>query len=237
MGKESGAPVGLTDRDEQVLGRVALLRGLDEKARYRVIRGAAVKRYPRGATLFIQGDPATVFFVILSGWVKLFRTTEDGAESVIAVLTRGESFAEAANFDQSVFPVSAVAIEDARLLVVPAQRFIDSLQENGDYAVAMLASMSRRLRGLVSQIEQLTVRSAAERLAAFLVNQSVADNGEALVHLPLEKALIAGRLGMQPETFSRALSKLRSVGVACDGNEIRIADVAMLRDYSNRRGR
>lgn len=222
----------LTDEDRLVLARVPLLRGLDEAARRDVTGDGAVKLYRRGATLFIQGDPAEAVFVILDGWIKLFRTTQEGAESVIAVFSRGESFAEAAIFDRSVYPVSAMAIEDSRLLLLPARPFIAKLERNSAYALAMLASMSSRLRRLVRQIEQLTVRSSTERLADFLLSLCDGASGSAMIRLPLEKALIAGRLGMQPETFSRALSKLRQHGVQCRGNEVTIKDIDALARFA-----
>ena len=83
-----------------------------------------------------------------------------------------------------------------------------------------------------SQIEQLTVRSSPERLAKFLFELSGVRSGQTTVQLPLDKALIAGRLGMQPETFSRALSRLRNQGVTCNGNAVHIADVSALGLYS-----
>ncbi len=95
-------------------------------------------------------------------------------------------------------------------------------------ALIMLASMSRRLRGFVQQVEQLTVKSATQRLASFLEKLVGVDEGSDEFELPLDKMLIAGRLGMQPETLSRALLKLRSIGVATEGHKVSIKDVAAL---------
>ena len=95
-------------------------------------------------------------------------------------------------------------------------------------ALKMLASMSRRLRGFVQQVEQLTVKSATQRLASFLEKLVDVEEGSDEFQLPLDKMLIAGRLGMQPETLSRALSKLRSIGVATEGHRVIIKDVAAL---------
>ena len=155
-----------------------------------------------------------------------------GGESVIAVFTGGESFAEAAIFDKGIYPVSAMTVDDSRLLVVPADTFVRRVRENGDYALNMMASMSRHLRGLVRQIEQLAAKSSAERVATFLVRLCPENAGSAVVSLPLEKSLIAGRLGMQPETFSRSLKKLQRLGVSNSRNEVSIRDVAARRDYS-----
>jgi len=145
------------------------------------------------------------------------------------VFTRGESFAEAASFADGVFPVGAEAIEEARLLVVPVGSFTRRLRENPDFAINMLGSMSQHLRGLVQQVEQRTVKSAAQRLGAFLLRLSADGGGGVTISLPTEKTLVAARLGMQPETLSRALAKLRAVGVETHDRQVVIQDVAALR--------
>ena len=97
--------------------------------------------------------------------------------------------------------------------------------------------MSRRLRYLVQQIEQRTVKSSAERLAEFLIGSCMEKSGPTTVYLPLDKLLIAGRLGMQPETLSRSLAKLRKLGVECKGNVVTIAEIDDLRDFHEGRGK
>ena len=227
-----GRRTGISGEDFQVLTRLPLFSGMPPAALEHILSDAWVQEFERGHVLFIHAEPAERFYVILDGWVKLFRQTMAGGESVIAVFTGGESFAEAAIFDKGIYPVSAMTVDDSRLLVVPADTFVRRVRENGDYALNMMASMSRHLRGLVRQIEQLAAKSSAERVATFLVRLCPENAGSAVVSLPLEKSLIAGRLGMQPETFSRSLKKLQRLGVSNSRNEVHIRDVAALRDYS-----
>ena len=85
---------------------------------------------------------------------------------------------------------------------------------------------------LTQQLEQLSARSATERLAGFLCDLCPAEEESTVLRLPLEKAVIAAMLGMQPETFSRSMSKLRSHGVEIDGDTVSIPDVASLRALS-----
>ena len=223
---------GLSERDIEILSRLPLFSRLSRDALEHMLGDAWVHEFPRGHVLFIQGEPADRFFVVFDGWVKLFRETVSGDESVIAVFAAGESFAEAAMFDEAEYPVSAMAVEDSRLLVVPANTFIHRLKDNSEYSLNMMAAMSRHLRTLVRQIEQLAAKSSTQRVAGFLIRLCPADSESAVVRLPLEKSLIAGRLGMQPETFSRSLKKLRSLGVVNSRSEVEIQDVAALRDYS-----
>jgi CRP-like cAMP-binding protein len=222
---------GLSEGDLELLRGLPLLAGLDAQSIEALLRDARVERHDSRNVLFIEGDAADRFYVILEGWVKLFRDTASGQESVIAVFGRGESFAEAAMFGSGRMPVSAAAIARARLLVVPAGSFIARIRENSEYALRMMASMSAHLHHLVNQIEQLTVRSTTERLASFLLRLSPASEGDVEITLPVEKHLIAGRLGMQPETLSRSFAKLREVGVETASNNVRIADIGQLRRF------
>ncbi|WP_042695759.1 Crp/Fnr family transcriptional regulator, partial [Azospirillum sp. B506] len=103
------------------------------------------------------------------------------------------------------------------------------LREDDRIAFGMLGSLSVRLRHLVTQIEQLQVQPAPQRVAAFLMRVCPSGDGPAQFQLPFDKALIARRLGMQPETLSRALAKLRAVGVETQGLIVSVAERAALR--------
>jgi CRP-like cAMP-binding protein len=115
--------------------------------------------------------------------------------------------------------------------VIPAEPFMRQLRADPELCLNMMASMSLHLRRLVQQIEHLTVRSSTERLADFLVK--LADDGteRATLRLPYDKSMIAARLGMQPETLSRALAKLRRLGVETKGSRVTIRDVDVLRRH------
>jgi len=89
--------------------------------------------------------------------------------------------------------------------------------------------MSRQMRRNVTKLHQMCSMSSTERLADFLLDLSNSPNGTATITLPLDKSLIAARLGMQPETFSRALAKLKSVGVQSAGHDVVIKDLDALR--------
>jgi CRP-like cAMP-binding protein len=219
------------DHDFQLLQKMSLFRGLAEETLAALLSDATVQHVKRNEVIFVEGEPASRLFLVLEGWVKLWRQSEDGQESVIGVFTQGESFAEAAIFDQKGYPVSAVAVEDTRLLCVPGSSVLREFKQNPDYAINVVADLSRHMRFLVRQIEQLSVSSSTERLARFLVMLCPQDVNEAVVRFPVEKSLIAGRLGMQPETLSRGLAKLRKIGVNTKGSMVTISDVNALRNF------
>ncbi len=220
---------GITREDIRRLGQVYLFSGLVPNDLRKLLATSSIRRYPDRTTLFMEGDTADRFFVVMDGWVKLFRLTENGQEVVISVSSPGESFAEAAIFDSNIFPVSAAAITDVRLLVINAEGLMRQLSENMNFTFNMLGSMSRQLRQNVTKLHQMCSMSSTERLADFLLSLSTSHNGTATITLPLDKSLIAARLGMQPETFSRALAKLKTVGVHSAGHDVVIKDLDALR--------
>jgi CRP/FNR family transcriptional regulator, dissimilatory nitrate respiration regulator len=187
--------------------------------------------YEKGATIFHQGELASSFFLILDGWVKIYRTTPDGLEVVLHVLRRGETFAESAIFGGGRYPVSAETVSTSRLLRIDGDGLRTQICERPDLALSLLSSASHHLDRLTEQLEQIKVRSAPQRIAAFLIRLTPVREGPVELELPFEKALIANRLGMKPESFSRALGKLKAHGIAVARETVRIADVARLLAY------
>jgi CRP-like cAMP-binding protein len=223
---------GLHERDFSTLKRLALFSGISQAQVHELLLPSLIREFPSGTMLFLHGDPADHFYVVFDGWVKLFRETEDGHESVIHVIAPGESFAEAAIFDKSTFPVSAVTVGATRLLIVPAGPFIKRIHDDPDLALNILAAMARRNRQLVHKLEQLTVKSSAERVALFLTELCREGMDGCAIQLPHDKSLIAARLGMQPETLSRSLAKLRAIGVATRSDTVTVDDVVALRRFA-----
>ncbi len=96
----------------------------------------------------------------------------------------------------------------------------------------MLASASHHLKLLVEQIEQIKLRSAPRRIGEFLIALAAGQgNGRCRLNLPYEKALIANRLGMQPESFSRALKRLKFIGVEVRGDDVTISNIEALAGF------
>ncbi len=196
-----------------------------------IFRDSLPKSYDKGYVLFEQGAPAEAFYVVLDGWVKLYRITSEGEEAVLAVFSRGETFAEAAMFIDGNYPVCAEVISSSRLLKISGQLLRNMIREQPELAFAMLASAYRHLKTLVEQIEYIKLLSAPRRVAQFLVQRCPRKEGACVIGLPYEKTLIANRLGMKPESLSRAIARLRCLGVRVDGEHVVIPDVAKLDHY------
>ena len=223
---------GLRDEDLDLICSSEIFADICRENLHLILIDSAVQEFPRNSILFMQGDPAQRFYIVLDGWVKIFRETQDGRETVIHVFGKGESFAEPAIFEDGGYPASASACVDSRVLGIPAGSFKSRLMDNPELFERFIVAVYRKLRLLTLQIEQLSARSATERLAGFLCDLCPREADSTVLRLPLEKSVIAAMLGMQPETFSRSISKLRPHGVKIDGDTVSIVDIAALRKLS-----
>lgn len=222
----------MIDEKDAVAARQAILfASLPSDVAEDILFRSFARNYRRSSTLFLQGDTADNIFVVLDGWLKLFRITPTGAEAVVGVFTRGRSFGEAVAFDGSAYPVTAEAVTDSRVLIVSAKLLIGMMRERPEIAIAIMSSAFRHLQGLVAQIEQLKAHTGAQRVAEFLLELCSADSGSCTITLPYDKTLIAGRLGMQPQSLSRAFNRLETQGVKISHNQAMIDDIDKLREY------
>jgi CRP-like cAMP-binding protein len=117
---------------------------------------------------------------------------------------------------------------------VSTHGILELTRSNPEIGLAMLASTSSHFRKLVDQIEELKARTGPQRLAAFLVDLAPTARGACTIALPYEKLLIAGRLGMKPESLSRAFQRLRSLGVRIRHSTVAVGDVARLAEFAGR---
>jgi CRP-like cAMP-binding protein len=228
-----GMPFAPTKEDIEIVSQIAVFRGLKPAVINRIIAPAVVVVLDEREPLFRQGDPATAFFIVVDGWIKLYRVTLSGEATVIHVFTRGDSFAEAVAFTGSLYPATGEAVSSTRVVRIPADHVVRCIRETPEIALAMIASTSQHLHHLVQQIEQLKAQSGVQRVAEFLASLCQLDHGPAMIALPYDKVLIAARLGLKPESLSRAFAKLRTVGVEVSASHVAIRDVGRLHQLAS----
>jgi CRP-like cAMP-binding protein len=219
----------LTAGDLQIITRVAVFRGLKAETVEHIIAPATASMLRPHEWIVRQDDPATAFFIVIDGWVKLYRSTPSGDETVIDIMTKGDCFAEAVAFTGNRFLYTAEAVSEARVARIPADHLVRCIRGSPDIALAMIASISTHLHHLMQQVEQLKAQSGVQRVAEFLASLAGAEQGHCALALPYDKILIAGRLGLTPESLSRAFARLRSIGVVVDASHVVVSDIAKLR--------
>ncbi|TXI01088.1 MAG: Crp/Fnr family transcriptional regulator [Pseudorhodobacter sp.] len=218
--------------DLKALARKSLLlASAPEAVAQKVLEAARERPFERGATIFLQGERASAIYIVAEGWVKLYRVAPNGAEAVVGVFTRGASFGEAVAFRNDIYPVAAEAVTDCRLIRIDADAFLRQIRENPEVAISILSATYLHLHSLVAQVEALKAQTGAQRVAEFLLELAPCPAGACEVTLPYDKVLIAGRLGMKPESLSRAFGRLKEQGVTIRQNVAQIADISVLREF------
>lgn len=215
----------------QLARRSVLLSSAPEPVVVVLLAASHVRQYDRGTCIFLQGERASAIYIVAEGWVKLYRIAPNGAEAVVGVFTKGHSFGEAVAFRHDTYPVASEAVTDCTLIRIEASVFLRLLRENPEIAISMLSATYAHLHGLVAQVEALKAQTGAQRVAEFLLELATCSEGRCEVVLPYDKVLIAGRLGMKPESLSRAFARLKEQDVAIKQNVAIIGDVTVLRDY------
>ncbi len=223
----------LTGRDMELLCRLPIFSQMSQEEIRRVIGNAIPRQHPRGKVLFQHGEKATSFYIVLDGLVKVLRHGADGSEVILGVFGPGNAVAEATIFLEGRYPATAELAADSRLLAVRNAHFRQILEENSHLAMGMLSAAYKRIHYLVSELEHLKSQTSCQRVADFILHLTHdEDGGQVEVDLPYEKGLIAARLGMKPESFSRALKRLRKLGVIIHRDHVHITDMEALRHFA-----
>jgi len=218
----------------EILRQNILFSSLDEDQFSRVTAGSKSIKLTEGEVLFQQQQAADYFYLLEQGEIKLYRSSADGAEKVIELIRAGQTFAEAMMFmDGGFYPVNAQALIDSQLIRVEMAMFRDLLEHSPKTSLKILGYMSQRLHGLVQEIDQLTLQNAKMRVIQFILREIPVD---ARVPCQLEwntpKTVLASRLSVRPETFSRILQQLTQEKlIKVDRKSIDILDIDGLKGY------
>lgn len=221
------------DAKTQAIARNSLfMSSLPEETVATILSRMTERHFDHGQTIFLQGDPADTIYIVAQGWVKLYRIAPNGSEAVVGVFTAGHSFGEALALRHEVYPVAAEAVTDSHVLCLPTSILTSMIESDPEIAISILAATYQHLHSIVLQLEQIKALSGAQRVAEFLVELCPVEEGACTVTLPYDKVLIAGRLGMKPESLSRSFAKLRKLGVNVRQNHAAISDVELLHSYA-----
>jgi len=196
-----------------------------------LFRLSNLKSYKKGSLLFLEGEPATRIYVVISGWVKIYKSTADGNETVEQMLSSGNLVIESSIFNNDKHFSSAQISNEAKLLSFPASIYRNLLQKDLALALNSLKYLSQTSRTYLNQIDNNRLKSSKERVGWFLLKQFIEQKNPNTILLPYEKTIIASLLDMKPETFSRSLKSFKNSGLSSERHQIQIKDIKMLCNY------
>ncbi len=221
------------NRYEDYLKNHPFLTNMDENLIVEIISKSQIKEYKKKSALFIHGDNAEHFFIIIEGCVKLHRETPEGEESIVSLLIKDDVFGETALFGNAQYPFSAHIVEDAILLEIPALILKEKVQKDSNLRASLMRMMSDEMGHLWLENEHMALMSTPQRVGCLLLQISAHMQGKGgTFTFPYDKSLAASRLGMKAETFSRALGQLKPLGVKVNGSEVTIDDFESLVAYT-----
>ncbi len=216
-----------------LLSHVPLFSGLDTGEIARIARGTREIHVAKGDILFHKGDSPTGFYLVVYGQVKLAISSSQGSEKVVDILSQGQTFGEAVMFMERPYMVYAQTLKDSQLLLIAKSAILDELEKDPKLGRKMIASLSMRLHHLITDVEAYSLHSGRQRIIGYLLRETTDTDATALtITLPTSKGVIASRLNLTQEHFSRILHELTEAGlIVVEGRRITIPDVPKLRAY------
>jgi CRP-like cAMP-binding protein len=217
------------------LERLPLFQELDSERITRLARSALETALPLGSIVFRQGDVPSGFYIVARGLVKLSLQTARGDEKVIELLGCGMSFGAVPLFLGEQHSLTAETIADSVLVHMGKNAVLEELERNSRFASRMLRDVCHRLQQRTRDFENCVALNGTQRVTTYLLSQIPHGvNGKSIaVMLPAKKGIIASRLNLTHEHFSRILHEIQAARlIEVRGREIQVFNVARLRAYA-----
>ena len=200
---------------------------LAERSRY--------KTYKAGEMFIGETDPAHAFYVIVTGQVKLYKSSPEGKEQTLYLLRPGDPFGMCTAFAIDSFPANAMALEESGILMIPGPVMETVAVSEPRLLMNIIQILSDRLKESMTLIESLSLMEIPQRLASFLLHALTREGDREVnrLELTITQRELAKILGATPEALSRAVRKMSNAGIlAMDGRSIRILDREALEELA-----
>lgn len=206
-----------------------LFSALSDEQFDRVYQASTTHTLNPQQNLFYQGEPASNFYLLVSGCIKLYLLSPEGEEKIIHMVQPGNFFAEAVMFlEQRYYPVNATALIHSEVLAFDALLFRSMVVASNELALELLSLYSRRMHFLLNELDQLALHTATQRIIYYLLDNIQGDQDK--LELTVSKQSIASQLSIKPETLSRTLRQLKAKNLLdVEGRMIRLLDREGLR--------
>ena len=209
------------------LRAAALFSALDDNEMNSLGARAILRKYSAGDFLFSEGEPCSGLFIVVTGSVRIFKTSANGREQVLAVEGPGGSVAELPVFDGGAYPASAAAVQQSELVFVSRNDFRAICLEHPEVSLKVLQVVGARLRRLVGIIEELSFTTVRDRLSSWLMRQAKAEGRNTergrVFTLNASHQELASQIGTVRELVSRNMALLQAQGfIETNGREITI---------------
>lgn len=196
-----------------------------------IMQCGRVQSFRKGEVIFRQDEMNGHIYFLLQGRISISASRQSGEGTIIDLFTSGSLCLMNSAFLNLPSMVTAEAMSDVRVIAIAVSDFNAMISRHPVLAQIALQQMTKQGRMLLNQVRQLKLQSANERLAHYILSRLGRHEGQVITELEDERRVIAQRLGMTPESLSRSIAALRSIGVSFEQRTVRVADAAALRNY------
>lgn len=172
---------------------------------------ADVRSFDPGETLFLEGEPSRFFYSIVSGRVKIFKTTRSGKDIILGIFSSGDPVGSVAVFKEVPYPASAQALTQTVCIGIAREDLYALLEDHPSLARGLLLGLTQRLVELVNRVDELTGARVEHRLARLLLRLAKelgrSDQGGVFIPLALSRQELADMTGTTIETCIRIMSR------------------------------
>ena len=196
---------------EDVLRKSTMFRRLTPEDRQRLGAVALTRDFDKGAMLFSEGDGSEFLYTVITGRVKVFKTTARGTDVILELFGPGDPVGAVAVYESRPYPASAVALEPTTCLLLPRQAFFSLLETYPTLVRGLLVGLTHRLIDLTNRLTELSGGRVESRLARFFLKLS-GDIGQkrpdgTFIPLALSRQELADMIGTTIETSIRIMSR------------------------------
>ncbi len=214
---------------KDILKATPLFAALDDLELNSLAGRCGIQAYSPGQILFSEGEACKGLYIVVSGRVRIFKTSLNGREQVLAIEGPGASVAELPVFDGGAYPASVSAMEGTDALFISRADLRAICLERPEVSLKMLQVVGKRLRRLVGIIEELSFTTVRHRLISWLLRQANAEGqatGRGIVFsLNTSQQELAAQIGTVRELVSRNLASLQAQSfIEINGREVTILD-------------
>jgi CRP/FNR family transcriptional regulator len=203
--------MAMTGTIAEALGGITVFRRLSLDDRQRLAGAASLRTYDRGTVLFSEGDASDALYTLVSGRVKVFKTTPRGTDVILALFGPGDPVGAVAVYESDPYPASAVTLEPTTCVLIPREAFFALLEAHPTMVRGLLTGLTHRLVELTNRLADLSGGRVEARLARFFLKLAT-DIGRpraegTFVPLVLSRQEIADMIGTTIETSIRTMSR------------------------------
>ncbi len=222
----------------EFLSNVPIFSDLEDETLEKIAKSGVIQTYKKNAVILSEEDSGSALFVIVEGKVKIFRSSNDDKEVILAILNESDFFGEMSLLDGMARSATVTAVEDSKLFIIQRAEFLELLSKYPDVSVALLTELTRRLRAATMKIKALSLKDAEGKVATVLLQlaDEVGKIRQGVVeidNLPYQQEL-ANMAGTSRETISRTLHSFAKKGlVELDGSRLRITDYEKFKELFN----